>query len=528
MVVKKESILFKILKSINIYGMPFSIKYKNNTTYISILGILLSLITIIIISILLLYYFLELIKHSTFTVLNNNDKNKEISINLSNIPIMLGLININATLLEINKEYLSISIFKRTLIPINKSDGHLTLKRLELEYCNESIYKNEYPEMKKYDLSKLLCIKPNQSLEIKGRYGDSINGFKTIDIFLNICEECLNKTNNLKELENYSYDSYFSIHYLSNIIDHYNYKEPLIQNFRSENFEINPLIHKKFLYYFSSLSYISDNGYLFNVQKKYNSLIFDYLNFDFIERNNSMIYDNKIYSSIIQIIFSCSEYRITYNRTYLKITDIFSKIGGLIDFIFIVFNTINSYFSKKNFVVDIANNLICNKCISACTKYHNNGIYNISKFTNKDTIHNKSDFRNSENQKFPLNLTSFKSNFNDKMKKNTNKKYLTSNNLDFNDSYLKNSKLKQFLKTNIYNLGPQKLNITIFEYVIPYCFLQKFKKYNLLYIYKKLINSYLSLEEILPSIERISRLYREDKNNQLLSKTKYNNVFSYK
>ena len=51
MVVKKESILFKILESINIYGMPFSIRYKNNTTYISTLGILLSLMTIIIISI---------------------------------------------------------------------------------------------------------------------------------------------------------------------------------------------------------------------------------------------------------------------------------------------------------------------------------------------------------------------------------------------------------------------------------------------------------------------------------------------
>jgi hypothetical protein len=40
--------------------------------------------------------------------------------------------------------------------------------------------------------------------------------------------------------------------------------------------------------------------------------------------------------------------------------------------------------------------------------------------------------------------------------------------------------------------------------------------------------SYLSLEEILPSIERVGRLYRENKNNELIEKTKINNVFPFK
>ena len=174
---KKESILLTILKSINIYGMPFSIRYKNNNTYISTLGIILSIISIISITSLFLYYFIELINHSNFTILSNNDKDIGYSINLSNIPMMLGLMDTNATLLELNQEYFSISAWRRTLIPINNSDGYVTLKRLELEYCNESIYQYEYPEMKKYDLSKYFCIKPNQNIEINGRYGDSINGF---------------------------------------------------------------------------------------------------------------------------------------------------------------------------------------------------------------------------------------------------------------------------------------------------------------------------------------------------------------
>ncbi len=64
--------------------------------------------------------------------------------------------------------------------------------------------------------------------------------------------------------------------------------------------------------------------------------------------------------------------------------------------------------------------------------------------------------------------------------------------------------------------------------MIPYFCLKKFKKYDLLCAYTNIMYSYLSLEEILPSIERIGRLYRENKDNELIQKTKMNNVFSYK
>ena len=535
---KKESLLLTILKSINIYGMPFSIRYKNNNTYISALGIILSIISILSITSLFLYYFIELINHSNFTILSNNDKDIDYSINLSNIPMMLGLMDTNATLLELNQEYFSISAWRRTLIPINNSDGYVTLKRLELEYCNESIYQYEYPEMKKYDLSKYFCIKPNQNIEINGRYGDSINGFNNIDFFINLCitDECLNKTNNFKDIQNILYGSYFTFHYLYNIIDNYNYKNPFIQNFRSENLEIAPLSFKKFFYFFSSINYISNNGILFNEQKKYTSFIFDHLITDFVGINNSdsyIIYDNKEYLSMIQIVLSCADYSIIYNRTYKKLTDIFSQIGGLIDFIFIICNFITTYFSKKNLIVDISNNLVCNKCINSYIQYHNNNdSYNVYKFINKenikknDIISNNNDYVNSEIKIYSLNLNKFKSKINEN-KKYYEHKYSSTKNLNIIDNYLTNSKLKQFLNVNYCQLYPQKLKISFIHYIIPFFCLKKLKYYNVLNAYSNIINSYLSLEEILPSIERISRLYNEDKNNEIITNTKYNNVFSF-
>ena len=538
MKLKKQSKLFTILESVDIYGMPFLIRYKNRSKYSSTLGIILSLISIIIIFSLFFYNFFELINHSTFTILNYAEKVKEHSINLTNIPVMFGLVDINIKPLEIKPEFFNINVWSKNLIPINETHINIILNRIELEYCNESIYQYDYPEMKNYDLSKYLCIKPNQNLRIKGRYGDSINGFNSIEVYFNLCinEECLNKTNNLKDLKNILYGSYLSIHYLYKFIDHYNYKEPLIQNFRSEHFEITPFALKKFLYYFSSLTYISNDGILFNKQKNYTSFMFDHLHLDFVGRNNSdsLITDNnKLYSKLMEIVFSCTDYPINYSRTYMKLTDIFSKIGGFIDFIFMVFNTITTYFSRKNLVVDISNNLVCSKCIKAFTKgYYYDNINNISKFINMKKLNKNYDFgnndiSNSEIRKIPLSLNSFKSyNLNDK-KKIYKDKYLISNYLHLNNNYLQNSKFKCYLKRNNYILYSQTLKVSYFDYFIPYCCLKKYKKYDLLCAYTNMMNSYLSLEEILPSIERISRLYREDKNNDAILKTKYNNIFSY-
>ena len=532
---QKEKLFFSILKSINIYGMPFSIRYKNKSTYVSGIGIILSLISFIIIFSLFLYYFLQLINHTSFTILNNNDKSKEYSIDLSNIPIMFGLIDINSKLIQINQEFLNISVWTKNLIPINNSYANITFTRIEVENCNESIYQNKYPDMKKYDLSKYLCIKSNQKIELNGRYGDSINGFNSIIIYFSVCvsEECLNKTNNLKDLDNITYGSYFSIHYLSQSIDHYNYKEPLINNFRSENFEVTPFAHKKFIYFYSSMTYISNNGILFDNNKNYTSFMFDHLHLDFVGRNNSdsiMVYDNNEYSTMIDIIFSCADYPIIFCRTYLKLTDIFSNIGGLIDFLFIVCNSITIYFSRKNLIVDISNNLVCNKCIDACTKYHNNSFYNISKFIKKEnfkknnTVNNTNDIINSDIKKITSNLNSFKFNLNENLKQFKN----NNNKMNSNRNYLNNTKLEKFLTSNYNLFHPQKLYISLFDYMIPYFCLKKFKKYDLLCAYTNIMYSYLSLEEILPSIERIGRLYRENKDNELIQKTKMNNVFSYK
>ena len=362
---KLEKSVFKsIINSINIYGLQYSIHYKDKRTFVSSLGIFLSIFSILFFIILLYYYFHKLIFRSSFSILVSNERKISNSIDLNNIPIMISLLNNNASLIEINQNYFDISVWKKTLTPINNSNALISYSRIELEYCNQSIYQNKYPEMKRYDLSKYLCIKPNQNLEIKGRYGDTINIYNSINIYFSVCitEDCLKK-NDINELTKILYNSYISMNYLYDTINHYNYSSPFNKIFRNEVFQISPIVFKKFIYYFSSMKYISDNGILFIKEKKYKSFTFDHLYLDFVGRNNTdstTTYDNKKFSKIIQISLSCADYSIVYNRNYLKITEILSNIGGLIDFIFIVCNAITIYFSRKSLIADISNNLVFN------------------------------------------------------------------------------------------------------------------------------------------------------------------------
>jgi hypothetical protein len=292
------------------------------------------------------------------------------------------------------------------------------------------------------------------------------------------------------------------------------------------------------------MKYISDNGILFIKEKKYKSFTFDHLYLDFVGRNNSdstTIYDNKKFSKIIQISLSCADYSIVYNRNYLKITEIFSNIGGLIDFIFIVCNAITIYFSRKNLIVDISNNLVCNKCIDACTKFHNNSFYNISKFIRKEnfkknnTVNNTNDIINSEIKKITSSLNSFKYNLYENLKHykkhqliNEENLHNKINNIKMNSSrnYINNPKLEKFINSNYNLFHPQKLNISLFDYIIPFFCLKKYKKYDLLCAYTDIMYSYLSIEEILPSIELTSKLFREKK-DEIFFKIKFDSIFTY-
>ena len=78
----------------------------------------------------------------------------------------------------------------------------------------------------------------------------------------------------------------------------------------------------------------------------------------------------------IGLILTCIEYEMIYNRKYTKLYEIFSNIGGILTFIFHIFNYITYYLTRKSFISDLTNNIIN---IPLKNIYHNLS-FNISKY----------------------------------------------------------------------------------------------------------------------------------------------------
>ena len=76
------------------------------------------------------------------------------------------------------------------------------------------------------------------------------------------------------------------------------------------------------------------------------------------------------------------------------------------------------------------------------------------------------------------------------------------------------------------NLHSQKLKISFLDYFLPYFILKKYKNYELLCVYHNIMHSYLSLEQLLPSIERCRKIFQSG--NPFLTKINENNIFSFR
>ena len=519
----KKFSIYDILNPIDIYGLHFPLRYKKQSSYTSNLGIIFSIISFIILIIYSSICFLQLFYRKSFTILTENDNSIVNFINLSDIPFMFGLKSIKSLKEEfpflLDYPY-KISIWRNNYLTSNE----IIYEQLELENCNNSIYLKKYFEMSYFNLSNYVCIKPNQNVTIYGRYADLLNGFQSIDIYFS---KCIDETCTIKS--DISLDDYFfSMIYLSNIIDHQNYSQPILKQFRSENFFIDTSILKKFLYYFTPLNYESNNGIIFNTIKKYISFKFDFFIFDTINNNlnaSQILINGKKYSHILEISITCNDFPLKISRNYLKLFDVCSIIGGCIDFTTLISNFIVTYFSKKSFCIDFTNSFVNKKYVDANLGKFNlhceNGVCFITK-NKKNYNTNINQMNKSSISKINLNGNNNIINNNIPFKENKSPTFDYVSQYQQENLNLNNPMLQKYFKKNTI-FKNQVIQISLFDYIIPYFCLKKYKKYNLLIIFTEIMKKYFSIEEIVPIIERLSRFFKEDKPNLKFS----NNIFDF-
>ena len=506
------SFLFNILEPINLYGLNFPLRYKKEETYPTITGIILSIITIFFVIAISILYGMNIIYKTGYSLVTNYvPLRKKTLIDFSNRPIMFGFATNGGIMSYIEPSLISLTFDRNVHNVYLDENGIYQLQRIstevEMESCNKSkhfINKNEF--MENFEYNKFLCAKPNQNLSFGGRFGDNINGYDILEIHLNKCVNTTENNNICKSedtINKFLKNSYLIMVYLSESVDHSNTSNPLVETLKNEIYIVAKEHVKRYYQYFQIANYNSDVGLIWNKIKKFDLTETKSVHTDFVKEEDQDFYTS---NALLEIAFTSTDQRTIYERKYVKLQEILGDIGGFTDIVFVFFQFISNYFSKKTMIVDVTNKIIMKE----------------DKRNIKFAISNNSDFISFNNSVNSLrknnyfNFSTFKFTDEQKNKSLITKNYISNNYIDkpiktcFKKEDLKQNKKKKKKKKK--NEG-NKFKISCYHYIWPIELLNKCKKYDSLGFYTNIFYKYMSIEVIIPLIERLSKIKFLHKNN---------------
>ena len=500
----------KFYQTIDLYGLSIPLRYNQRIKFNTLCGSILSIITILIIISILINFTISILNHKNFSIIQNTIQiTKKNIINFSKIPLLIGFINDGGRPLKIDETYLEIILDKNDHYPERNDKGTVDVRResvpIALEKCKIGVHFNEsdvIEMIKDFEYENYLCPVPGQNLSIGGRWGDNVHGYDMLEFHVIKCENTTEKQicHSFEELELFFKNSYFHIIYLAQSLDHYDVKNPIKKKFRSEIFLIVTQLVKRYYYYFLPGEYISDDGLIFTNYKYYDYFEYERTVIDFVDKEDQDYYSG---ATIAEVAFSSIDKFTTVKRKYSKIQDSLGNIGGWIRIILVVCQCISDYFSEKIFLVDIINSI-------SKTHHKNNQMIKlkdpekasskINNFINNDNSNNN---QNSVISKVPKENKS--ENF-DLLNMNIDKKLSKSEN--------------------------KHVNLSFFEYFLPLWAMENNPKYSFFLDYKDFIYKDISLEVLVPLIERLLKhtmLKAKEESKQFLSRMssthfQYNNM----
>ncbi len=495
---------------IDLYGLTFPLKYKKHNSYNTLCGIALSLITIFGMSAVILFFIIKSFNRSDFSIITNTEHlYRKHLFNFTNNPFLVGYVNNEGRAVEIDPTYLTITLDKNDHYPERNEKGIVDVRResmpIALEKCKIGVHFNEsdiIEMIKDFEYENYLCPVPGQNLSIGGRWGDNVHGYDMLEFHVIKCENTTEKQicHSFDELEQFFKNSYFHIIYLAQSLDHYDVKNPIKKKFRSEIFLIVTQLVKRYYYYFLPGEYISDDGVIFSNHKYYDYFEYERTVIDFVDKEDQDYYSA---ATIAEVAFSSIDKFTTVKRKYSKIQDSLGNIGGWIRIILVVCQSISNFFSEKIFLVDIINTI-------SMPHYKSNQKIKLKEEKESSKINNYINNDNSNNRSInPILMKNPKENKSDSF-----------------------DLVKMNTENRISKIENKHVNLSFYEYFLPLWAMEYNHKYSFFLDYRDFIYKDISLEVLVPLIERLLKhnmLKAKEESKKYLSKMsstlfQYNNM----
>jgi hypothetical protein len=260
------------------------------------------------------------------------------------------------------KRFIDESIYYPQITFVNnvKIDGEFqNLYNLSLDYerCYEDNFGNNYQHLIKKELNNSYCLKNfDQNLKLSGGYKYEEISYITIKIF-----PCKNTTENQnhckpqKEIDYYLTTTHLSILFKDLGLNPSNYSFPVVPIFQDLLFTIDKRLYQNYILNFGITEIHTDIGLFTQKMKieKYLQFRQSYHNI-FLRETEEDIKGN---DNLCEIQLKLEDTIIIQTRQSMKIYEVFSKIGGLMQLIYTIFQLISILVNKFNLELKIINSI---------------------------------------------------------------------------------------------------------------------------------------------------------------------------
>lgn len=168
--------------------------------------------------------------------------------------------------------------------------------------------------------------------------------------------------------------------FLDNYVDSASFSDPIKYYINSFILQVSNSIAKRVFLKFTNNEFISDNGWLFETERSYT-----FASYAGKENEVNPIDTDR---DFLSIILESPQIKTEYHRTYLKLQDIFAKIGGFVNGLIIVIRILSIDYFEFNYLITISQLLKKEKedVESIKNNYLHNNKYNESRYDNSIRI----------------------------------------------------------------------------------------------------------------------------------------------
>ena len=344
----------------DIYSKRASFFYNNQEKIGSYFGLFLTLIYIALSLILFIYYIINTLKRNNIVIYDSKKFTHElpiVNINPSNFYFAFGLEN-----KETLNRFIDESIYYPEIVFIDgtKVNGEFVInskKNLEYEECKEENFgKNFQHLLLRGELNNSYCLKDfNFNLSLIGGFKYEKMSYISIKIF-----PCKNSTKNNNHCRSQKeIDKFFSNVYLSFLIKDIglnpeNFSSPEIPIFRDLDTIIDKRLYRRMILKYGVTEVLTDEGLISEKVRTINYLQFRevFQSFSFLEEED---YKNGTDLCLIQLRLDDTIH--IQKRKYTKLSEIFSRIGGYMQFIYTLFSILALFLNKLNLELKIINSI---------------------------------------------------------------------------------------------------------------------------------------------------------------------------